>query len=71
MSNETDPASKKRQAQISTADDGEPIGVTIFLASEQLRALGVDPVETDKVTYSVDAESEQVIIESENTESGE
>ncbi|MDL0136855.1 hypothetical protein [Halobacterium salinarum] len=47
-----------------------PSGVGIYLTPDQLRTLGIDPEETDSVTYEVDAETQRVVIKPVDEEDG-
>jgi len=51
----------EREAKLA-ADGDIQLGVGIYLTPDQLRTLGVDPKETDTVTYEVDAETQRVVI---------
>ena len=46
--------SKRRIAAMTEDREGQPLGVGIFLAPEQLEQLGIDPERTDVVEYYVD-----------------
>jgi len=42
-----------REARMSRDSDGDPLGVMIYLRSEELRELGVSPDKADTVEYAV------------------
>lgn len=48
----TDPES--RETRISRDPEGDPLGLAIFINTEELRALGIDPEATTHVRYAVD-----------------
>jgi len=52
----------EREAEIATAGD-TPLGACVYLTPDQLRALGIDPEDTDAVGYEVDEDAQRLIIE--------
>lgn len=46
--------SKRRIAAMNDDQNGEPLGIGIFLTPGQLAQLGIDPEETDVVEYHVE-----------------
>lgn len=45
-----------RKAEVPTSSDGRSLGVCVYLSQSQLRALGIDPEQTNEVRYQVDSE---------------
>lgn len=45
--------SKRRVAAMNENEEGNPLGVAIFLTPEQLAQLGIDPEATDVIEYHV------------------
>ena len=43
-----------RTCRLNTDSDGEALGVTVFLSPEQLREVGIDVEDTDKLSYGVE-----------------
>ena len=51
MSEDTE---ESRQARVNHAGDGKPLGVALFITARELRSLGIDPEDADRVVYSVE-----------------
>ena len=46
--------STTRVCQVNSDQNGKPLGLTLFLSSEDLQGLGVDPQENEVVSYGVE-----------------
>ena len=57
---------EERTCRLNTSEDGEALGVTVFLSREQLQDLGVDVEDTDSLSYGVE-NGEVVLSRTENT----
>ena len=57
---------EERTCRLNTSEEGEALGVTVFLSPEQLQDLGIDVEETDSLSYKVE-NGEVVLSETENT----
>lgn len=44
----------RREARVNRAGDGQVLGVPLFLSARELRDLGVDLEDTDRVVYTVE-----------------
>ena len=51
-----------RNASLSITDDGEPLGACLYFSATDLEALGVDLSEAEKVVYTIDETTEQLIL---------
>ena len=52
-STESPTITESRSCTINTDGEGEPLGATVFLSADQLMKIGVNPTETDSVSYHV------------------
>ena len=43
-----------RRARVNRASDGHPLGLALFITARELRDLGIDPEDVDRVAYSVE-----------------
>jgi hypothetical protein len=43
-----------RKARVNRAGDGEPLGLALFITTCELRSLGIDLEDTDRVAYAVE-----------------
>lgn len=54
MSSTTEPlATQARQARVNRDGDGEPLGISVAVSADELRALGVPVDRLDSVEYAV------------------
>lgn len=54
MSSTTEPlATQARQARVNRDCDGEPLGISVAVSADELRALGVPVDRLDSVEYAV------------------
>ena len=45
---------ERREARVNRAGDGQPLGLALFVTAAELRNLGIDPEDVDRVAYSVE-----------------
>jgi hypothetical protein len=43
-----------RKARVSRAADGRALGLSLFITARELRSLGIDLEDTDRVAYAVE-----------------
>jgi hypothetical protein len=43
-----------RKARVNRAGDGQPLGLALFITARELRSLGIDPGNVDRVAYTVE-----------------
>ena len=43
-----------RKARVSRAADGQALGLSLFITARELRSLGIDLEDTDRVAYAVE-----------------
>ena len=43
-----------REVRVNRASDGQPLGLALFITARELRSLGVDPENDDRVAYAVE-----------------
>jgi len=43
-----------REARVNRASDGQPLGLALFITAHELRSLGINPENTDRVAYTVE-----------------
>ena len=44
----------RRKAKVNRGGDGQPLGIPLFITASELRSLGIDPEDTDRVAYTVE-----------------
>ena len=49
-----------RQAELSVSEEGDLLGVCLFLTAAELRSLNVPLKEIDNLTYTVDTDEGQI-----------
>ena len=43
-----------REARVNRTSDGQPLGLALFISARELRSLGIDPEDVDRIAYSVE-----------------
>lgn len=52
-----------RRAELPITDDGDPLGVCLYLTPAELETLGISLSEVEELTYTIDAETELISVE--------
>lgn len=63
----TDLSCRPRRCTLSSVD-GQTVGVYIFLSGNELETLGVDTDASDTILYTIDSDSRELDVYSENHE---